>query len=130
MSSTAFGAELATLSDARKLSDKAIALFQKEQIDAGYATLQPYWPLNAVEIQNLANQTTTQWPMIKGRFGPSISTEFISESKVGESLARFVYLQKFKNHAIRWVFIFYKPEEKWVINSFSFDDQLHQQFEK
>jgi hypothetical protein len=96
---------------------------------AGYETLKPYWPLASVEIDNLANQTNTQWPMVKQRFGTSIATEFIKETKAGDSLARFVYLQKFQNHAIRWVFTFYKPKDRWIINGVSFDDRLDLLFE-
>lgn len=120
----ALAGEFASLAEARKVSDKAVALFQQEKIVAGYASLKPYWPLSSVEIDNLANQTNTQWPMVKQRFGTSIATEFIKESKAGESFARFIYLQKFENHAIRWVFTFYKPKDRWIINGVSFDDRL------
>lgn len=117
-------AELANLMEAKKVADKAVSLFQQEKIVAGYGTLKPFWPLPSVEIDNLASQTNTQWPMVRQRFGTSIGTEFVKELRVGESFARFVYLQKFKNHALRWVFTFYKPKDRWIINAVSFDDRL------
>lgn len=118
----------ATLSDARKVTDRAVTLFQQEQFAEAYGSLKAYWPLPAVEIDNMANQTTTQWPVVRQRFGASIGTEFVSQVEGGASLARFVYLQKFQNHAIRWVFTFYKPNDRWVINAVSFDDQLQKLF--
>jgi hypothetical protein len=121
---TALAADFASLAEARKAADKAIALFQQEKLVAGYASLKPYWPMAGVEIDNLANQTNTQWPMVKSRFGASIGAEFVKECKGGDSLARLVYLQKFQNHAIRWVFTFYKPNDKWLINAVSFDDNI------
>jgi hypothetical protein len=114
----------ATLGEARKVTDQAVGLFQREEIVAAYATLKPYWPLPQVEVDNLANQTHTQWPMLKQRFGASVATEFVQELRGGASLARFVYLQKFQHHAIRWVFTFYRPQDRWVINGVSFDDRL------
>jgi hypothetical protein len=126
---TVLAGDFATLSDAKKVADKAVSLFKQEKIVEAYGILKPYWPLAPVEIDNLANQTNTQWPMVKQRFGTSIATEFVKENKAGESLARFIYLQKFQNHAIRWVFIFYKPNDRWIINSVSFDDRLDLLFE-
>jgi len=120
----AWAADFASLAEARKVTDKAVALFQQEKIAPAYAALKPYWPLPAVEIDNLANQTNTQWPVLKPRFGASIGTEFITEMKAGESIARFIYLQKFENHAIRWVFTFYRPKDRWVVNGVSFDDRI------
>lgn len=127
--STALAGGFANLVDARNLADQAVALFRQEKIVEGYDTLKPYWPLPGVEIDNLANQTNTQWPMVKQRFGTSIGTEFVSESRAGESLARFVFLQKFQHHALRWVFTFYKPQDQWIINAVSFDDHLANLFE-
>ncbi len=123
-STTLFADELSTLADAREVTDKAVALFQNEMIVEGYNVLKPYWPLQTIEIDSLANQTGTQWPMIKQRFGTSIATEFVKEMHAGKSLARFVYMQKFQNHAIRWVFTFYRPRDKWIVNGVSFDDRL------
>jgi hypothetical protein len=44
--------DFASLADARKVTDKAVALFKQEKIVDGYAALEPYWPLPAVEIEN------------------------------------------------------------------------------
>jgi hypothetical protein len=116
--------DFATLAEARKVTDNAVALFRQEKIVEAYGSLKPYWPLAGVEIDNLANQTNTQWPLVRQRFGTSIGTEFVEQSESGHSLARFIYLQKFQNHAIRWVFTFYKPGDRWIINAVSFDDRL------
>lgn len=123
ISGSALSDDFASLADARKVSDKSVSFFKQEKIVEAYNTLKPYWPLPPVEIDNLANQTNTQWPMLKQRFGASIDTEFVKEQKVGESLARFIYLQKFQNHAVVWIFVFYKPKDSWVINSVSFTDR-------
>ena len=116
----------ANLTEARKVADKAVALFKEEKMVEGYNVVKPFWPLPPVEIDSLANQTATQWPMVKQRFGASLSTEFIVETKAGQSIAQLVYLHKFERHALRWVFVFYKPADRWLINSVSFDDKIDQ----
>ncbi len=112
----------------RQLTERAVALFADEKIDEGYQALKPHWPLPAVEIDNLANQTHNQWPMVRQRFGEPLKMEFVHEARAGESLLRYVYIQKFERHALRWVFTFYKPEGQWLVNSVSFDDQLDRLF--
>ncbi len=52
----------------------------------------------AVEIDGLANQMNTQWLMIQQRFGKSITTEFIKESKVGDSFIQYTYLHTFDSN--------------------------------
>jgi len=120
--------DFASLADARKFTDKVVELFKEEKMVEGYASLKPYWPLPSFEIDNLANQTKMQWPIVSQRFGKPVGTEFVKQLDGGPSLARFIYLQKFQNHAIRWLFTFYKPKDRWVINSVSFDDQINTLF--
>lgn len=115
---------LANPAEARKLADRAVALFAEEKIVAGYELLKPYWPLAPVEIDSLANQTNTQWPVVKQRFGASLGYEFIRVRQAGQSLVELVYLHKFERHAIRWVFVFYRPADRWLINGVSFDDSI------
>lgn len=119
---------LTTTADARKLADKAVALFQQGKFAEAYGALKPYWPLAAVEIDSLANQTETQWPVVRQRFGASIGSEFISEKKVGNSFVQFIYIQKFERHALRWLFTFYKPTDRWIVNGASFDDTISAMF--
>lgn len=127
-SAVAVSDDLAGLADTRKVSDKAVSLFKDEKFAEGYGILKRYWPLPPVEIDNLVNQTQTQWPTVKQRFGTSIAVEFVRETKVGASLVQYTYLQKFENHAIRWTLTFYRPRDRWVINSVSFDDEIYTLF--
>ncbi|MDO8413078.1 MAG: hypothetical protein Q7S51_04715 [Gallionellaceae bacterium] len=121
--------DFVSLAEARKISDKVVLFFKQEKIADAYGLLKPYWPIPVVEVDSMANQTNIQWPMLKQRFGTSIATEFVKEEKVGESLARYVYLHKFQNHAVRWVFTFYKPNDRWVINSVTMDDRIGDLFD-
>lgn len=118
-------ADFASLADARRFTDQAVELFRDEKITEAFEAMKPYWPLPAAEIETVANQTNLQWPIVRQRFGPSVGTEFVKQLDGGPSFARFIYLQKFQNHAIRWVFTFYKPKDRWVINAVSFDDQIN-----
>lgn len=120
---------LTTVAATRQLADKAVAFVKQEKFPEAYDLLKPYWPLPAVEIDGLANQMNTQWPMVKQRFGASLATEFVRTRKVGESFIEYTYIQKFERHALRWKFVFYKPVDHWLINAVSWDDEVRQLFE-
>ena len=88
------------------------------------AIAKAYWPLPPVEIDGLANQINTQWSIVNQRFGEPTGIEFIREERLGKSFVKYYYLHKFENHAIYWKFVFYKPVDKWKINSIVFEDNL------
>jgi hypothetical protein len=121
--------KLSTASDARKLADQAMNFVRQEKFAEAYGVVKPFWPLPEIEIDGLANQMNTQWPMIQQRFGKSITTEFIGERKVGESFIQHTYLHKFERHALRWTFVFYKPADHWLVNAVSWDDGVEHLFE-
>lgn len=124
-----FGAGMQSVSETRALSDQASLLFKDEKFTEGFALLKPNWPLPAVEIDGLINQINIQWPIVRQRFGTAVGIEFAKEETIGSSFVRYTYIHKFQNHAIKWVFIFYKPKDVWLVNAVSFDDQYQTLFQ-
>lgn len=110
--------------DAKALATEAISLFGKKRIRQGFTMLKEYWPIPEAEIENLINQTEMQWTMIDQRFGQPISVEFVREEKIAQSFIKYLFIQKFENHAIRWEIIFYKPQSRWKVNNVKWDDQI------
>lgn len=85
----------------------------------------PHWPLPKLEVEAMAQKTEEHLGMASKRFGKLIGTEYVKMEAVGESLVRYIYIQKFANHATRWMIVFYRPEQKWLINVVTWDDELH-----
>lgn len=56
--------------------------------------------------------------------GEYIGYEKILEKEVGESLKVVVILVKYERQPLRFMFQYYKPEKKWRVNNFSFDQDL------
>jgi len=117
-------AEELSQADTRAICDKAMSLFSENRIKDGYELFVPYWPLPKSEITALVYQTESQWDTVHSRFGDNAGFEFIETEHVGKSLLRHIYLQKFMNHSLRWRFTFYKPKDKWRVNSIKFDDKI------
>lgn len=112
--------EVETLALSNRMMDTAM----KQPPDAVFSQLKPHWPLDAAEIDGMASTAKMQWQMVETRFGKPLGYELVSTQRIGGSFIRYVYLQKFENHALRWVFAYYRPKETWLANSFKFDDQL------
>ncbi len=129
LSSLAFAAGFKTEQDCRVFSDKLMDHFINTNFQEGLNSTKPYWPIPEIEIDGLTNQIKQQWPIVDQRFGKAIAKEFVSEKRIGKSFLRYYYLHKFENHSIYWRIDFYKPHEKWIINSIIFLDKLDPLFE-
>jgi hypothetical protein len=114
---------------ARDLAERVMQRVAKDDIEGGLATLKPYWLLGPGEFDAIAEKVKLQLPLIRQRFGKAIGYEFIKDEKVGASLRQFTYLQRFEKHTARWIFIFYRGEKDWLLNSFWFDDNTRALFQ-
>lgn len=114
---------------ARKLTDQVMTKVTAGDIDGGFMLMKPYTIIPESEFNVAIEQTKLQLPLMQGRFGKTVGMEFIREKSVGNSLLQIVQIQKFEKHVMRWNFIFYSAEDKWILNSFNFDDKIYSLFE-
>lgn len=115
--------------DAKKLADDFMVAIGSGLYKEAFQKVKPYWPLPEAEIDNLAYTTESQLTMVEGRFGKLIGQEYIQSNRIGTSYVRYIYIQKFTNHATRWLIMFYRPSDEWKINIIMFDDNLETLFE-
>ncbi|MBS1501839.1 MAG: hypothetical protein JST32_07240 [Bacteroidetes bacterium] len=47
--------------------------------------------------------------------------ELIGEKKVTNSLVAYSYIAKHKNYPVRFTFVFYKPNDQWLVHNIEFD---------
>ncbi len=114
--------------EARQLGDRIMARVGAGDVDTALSMMRPYLVIPEVELEALRNQIKIQMPVASQRFGDAIGQEFIKEERVGESLLRLVYLQRYQRHAMRWYFVFYRNDDGWVLNTFRFDDGIQNMF--
>ena len=106
------------------LTDQAMWMFHSEKFSEGYNIFLPYWPFEKSEMQAMIYETQKQWPTVTNRFGKSIGFEYIKTQRAGKSMIKHLYIQKFTYHAIRWKFTFYKPADKWLVNTVGWDNEV------
>ena len=117
-----------SVAEVRKVTDDVMSKVGKGELEAGLRAFKSLTIIPEAEFEAMLGQATTQLPIAASRFGAVAGSEFIREDHIGESLARFVYIQKFDKHAIRWIFYLYKGKNGWVINTFRFDDKWPELF--
>jgi hypothetical protein len=119
-------ADLKDLSEARPLLDRAMSTVVKDDIRGAFGMLKPYWVgLPEAEFEVLVGKIIDQRRLISPRFGKSLEARFVSQKTAADSVAYFVYIEKYEKHLLRWHFYFYRPKDRWQLNSVNFDDQIH-----
>jgi hypothetical protein len=124
----AMGQGLTTLAEIRKVTDGAMERAGRGDIEGALKSFRFLTIIPPAEFDAMLGQIPLQLPGISARFGEPIGHEFLKEEKLGEALARLTYLQKFEKHAMRWYFYCYRGKGGWVINTFRFDDKIHEIF--
>lgn len=56
--------------------------------------------------------------------------EIITTKKFAESFELYSYLVKYDRQPIRFIFKFYKPDDKWVLYSYALDDTLDDEIQE
>lgn len=123
--STLYARNFNSEAEIRAFTDKVMNQVASGDLKGGFNLISDaYTVVPQAELEALKGQAMLQVPAMESRFGKSIGYEFLSESRAGKSVIKFVYLQKFEKHAIVWQFIFYNPEGQWIMNSFKYSDSL------
>jgi hypothetical protein len=56
--------------------------------------------------------------------------EIITKKKFAESFELYSYMIKYDRQPIRFIFKFYKPNDKWVLYSYALDDSLDSEIQE
>jgi hypothetical protein len=124
----ALGSGLNSEEGARALAERVMKEAGADNIIKGIEHLRPFHVHAMSEFDASLGQIKAQLPDMRERFGNAIGYDFVAVEKIGDSLRQFVYLQKFEKHVLVWRFIFYKPRDQWLLNTFYFDDKVQMLF--
>lgn len=62
--------------------------------------------------------------------GKYYGSEIITTKKFSESFILYSYLVKYDRQPMRFIFKFYKPNDKWVLYSYALDDNLDNEIQE
>ena len=79
------------------------------------------------DIENIANKVNGFTLDYVGKY---YGAELITSKKFSESFELYSYLVKYDRQPLRFTFKFYKPNDKWVLYAFQFDDEFSTEMEE
>lgn len=119
---------LASEAETKNLADQFMSKIHGGTIPEAFDILKPFIPIPDTEFQNLQAKTSEKLEFIKPQFGKSLGAELFEEKRVKDFMIRYTYIQKFEHHVLRWFFVFYRPQDKWILNVFYWDDKAQDLF--
>jgi hypothetical protein len=129
VSINAYASGLRNMDEVRKITDAAMELVRKGDIYNMFESLKANWPISTAEIDVARDKSINQRKMVDSRFGKSLGIQYIRTDIVGGTVVKILYIEKFQRHIIRWQFYLYKPENRWFLNTFVWDDKIQMLFE-
>ena len=117
-----------TKEDAKAKVEEFMELIEANEINEAFELLGPYWIFPQEEWTDLQISTSQQMATIESRFGQTVGYDFVRAEVVGDTVLRLTYIQKRERHLIRWIFVFYKPYDRWILNACEWDDKIEALF--
>ena len=121
---------LKTKEETQKMSKDVVNLFKDSKIKEAVEKLTPYWPISAAEIATFKEKTENYLNLLGNTYGAVIGTEKVQQEKISNFALREKYIMLYENSAIRLVFTYYKNKQGWTLNSFKWDENFEETFQK
>jgi hypothetical protein len=115
---------LRAAADARALCDEAMDHLHNGAPDRAFDRLEAHWAFSEDEMTELLREVERTRAVVADRYGDALDHRLVREDTVDEVLARFVYLERFELHGLRWRFTFYRGSQGWSLNDVYFDDEI------
>jgi hypothetical protein len=116
--------------DLTKVNEYISVFFKKYKEDGSYKAIDYIFSSNKLlantsQLNDLKNKLDSTRKVIGNYSGQVL----ITEKSASTDLVLLTYLVKHEKQPIRFSFIFYKPNEDWVLYKFQYDDQIISELE-
>ena len=124
----AYGATLRNPEEAKELAEKVLSRAVAGDMDGITTVVKPYWPFPEDELEALVAQTAQQRSLLANRLGKSVGFTLVRREVAADTFLRLVYVERFENTGLRWLFTFYKVRDVWKFNGFAWDEEIAKLF--
>jgi hypothetical protein len=124
----AHGATLRNPEEAKELAEKVLSRAVVGDMDGIATIVKPYWPFPEDELETLVAQTAQQRNLLANRLGKSVGFTLVRREVAADTFLRLVYVERFENTGLRWMFTFYKVRDTWKFNGFAWDEEIAKLF--
>lgn len=119
---------LKDIAEAQKLSKTTMEKIRNGNIGPAIDELGLYWPIPSSEVDEVREKTIQNLELVEQRYGFLIGAERIREEKISDFAYREIYILRYRNSALRFVFTYYKNKEGWLLNAFKWDESFEDEF--
>ncbi|MBM3223492.1 MAG: hypothetical protein FJZ47_06805 [Candidatus Tectomicrobia bacterium] len=126
--SLAFGATLRHPEEAKELAEKILGRASVGDMDGIVKVIKPYWPFPDEELETVVAQTAQQRTQLSHRLGKSVGFTLVRREFAADTFLRLIYVERFENSGLRWMFTFYKVKDAWKFNNFTWDEDISKLF--
>lgn len=107
----------------KEIVDEFFKIYSSGEIDSSIdfiASTNPWMERATDSLENLKSQLRSLENMLGDYYGYNL----MAEKTLGNSLIGISYIAKFDRQPIRFIFLFYKAQDKWRIQKINFDMDL------
>ena len=102
--------------------DNFFKIYEKDGAKAAVENIYTYGDESMQKSRDYVRDTVAHTAdMIGGKY---LGHELITKKPASPSLCLYSYLVKFPYAPLRFTFVFYKPKDKWMVQTFSFDSNV------
>ena len=119
--------KLLAQSSTKEITDAFFAVYAKfppKAIEYAFATNK--WMLKKPEV---VTNVKTQLKTLTDMLGEYSGFEPMEENTVSPSLKEVKFLVKYEREPLQFTFLLYKPKDKWMVENFSFNENLDKEIE-
>jgi hypothetical protein len=111
----------------KEITDPFFAVYAKYPMKAvDYAFATNKWMLKKPEeVTNVKTQLKTLTDLLGEYYG----YDLISETTISPNLKVIKFLVKYDREPIKFTFLLYKPKDKWIVQNFSWNENLDKEIE-
>ena len=63
------------------------------------------------------------------KFGESLGYELVKTQRIGNDVVKYLYLEKTKNHLLKWTYTIYNSNGNWKVLTYKWDDEINELFQ-
>lgn len=119
---------LKNVKETQQHSEYCASLFAEWKIDEMMTEIIKYTPVSEADMRELGEKTKGFKDMLTESYGEVIGYEKIKNETLNEFAIRETYVIRLENFALRVIFVYYKNDSGWMLNSFNWDDEWKEEF--
>ncbi len=107
-----------------KVCDTFMEKFADGKVNDALQLLKQNTVMTSSSIDTLQVTITEQMNSLFPAYGKMLSSEFITERKIKDFIAKRFYVLKFDKYYLKFDFTLYKTTNGWTVTNFKYDEEL------